>query len=91
MKRLETSWTIQISERNSAIIWRDCAVYMSENVMIQVVYEGGVFKPLQDTNRIFDEALSIALETGSRAADSFYIAAVKVEVAILIYKRFLYF
>jgi hypothetical protein len=56
----------------SAIIWRDCAVYMSENVKIQGVYEGGVFKPLQDTNRIFDEALSIALETGSRAADSFY-------------------
>ena len=37
-----------------------------------------------DTNRIFDEALSIALETGSRAADSFYIASVKVEGAILI-------
>jgi uncharacterized protein len=36
------------------------------------------------TSGIFDEALSIALETGSRAADSFYIAAAKVEKAILI-------
>jgi predicted nucleic acid-binding protein len=36
------------------------------------------------TSGIFDEALSIALETGSRAADSFYIAASKVEKAILI-------
>lgn len=35
-------------------------------------------------SRIFEEALSIALETGSRAADSFYIATAKVEDAILI-------
>lgn len=33
---------------------------------------------------IFDEALFVALETGSRAADSFYIAAAKIEDAILI-------
>ena len=34
---------------------------------------------------IFNEALSIALETGSRAADSSYKAAAKVEEAILIF------
>ncbi len=37
-----------------------------------------------NTNRIFDEALFVALETGSRAADSFYIATAKVEKAILV-------
>jgi predicted nucleic acid-binding protein len=36
------------------------------------------------TSRIFEEALSIARETGSRAADSFYIACAKSEEAILI-------
>jgi len=37
-----------------------------------------------DTSKIFNEALSTAMRTGSRAADSFYIAAAKVEQAILI-------
>ncbi|MGA9097492.1 MAG: type II toxin-antitoxin system VapC family toxin [Methanotrichaceae archaeon] len=37
-----------------------------------------------DTYRTFDKALSIALKTGSRAADSFYIATAIVEEAILI-------
>jgi predicted nucleic acid-binding protein len=37
-----------------------------------------------NTHRIFEEALSVALETGSRAADSFYIAAAKEEEVILI-------
>ena len=37
-----------------------------------------------NTSRIFEEALSIARETGSRAADSFYIACAKAEEAILI-------
>lgn len=37
-----------------------------------------------NTHMIFDEALFVALETGSRAADSFYIAAAKIEDAILI-------
>jgi predicted nucleic acid-binding protein len=37
-----------------------------------------------DTSKVFNEALSTALRTGSRAADSFYIAAAKVEEAILI-------
>lgn len=47
---------------------------------------GEIFKELAfvNNNRIFDEALSFALETGSRAADSFYIAAAKIEDAILI-------
>ena len=36
------------------------------------------------TSKIFEEALSIARETGSRAADSFYIACAKGEEAILI-------
>ncbi len=100
------------------------------NAKIRVVYEGGVFKPLQEinlcegtkafvvlkpgritsvarrrikkelvpkiceeifaelvfvnTSRIFEEALSIARETGSRADDSFYIACAKGEEAILI-------
>lgn len=45
-----------------------------------------IFKELAfvRTSDIFDEALSIALETGSRAADSFYIAAAKVDKATLI-------
>ena len=37
-----------------------------------------------DTYRTFDKALSIALKTGSRAADSFYIATAIVEETILI-------
>lgn len=37
-----------------------------------------------NTHMIFDEALFVALETGSRAADSFYIATAKIEDAILI-------
>jgi len=37
-----------------------------------------------DTYRIFGEALSIALETGSRASDSFYIASAKNKKAILV-------
>lgn len=37
-----------------------------------------------NTSKIFEEALSIALETGSRGADSFYIASAKVEKAILV-------
>jgi uncharacterized protein len=37
-----------------------------------------------NTSRTFEEARSIALETGSRAIDSFYIATAKVEEAILI-------
>lgn len=47
---------------------------------------GEIFRELAfiNTHRIFDEALSVALETGSRAADSFYIAAAKMGEAILI-------
>lgn len=47
---------------------------------------GEIFKELAFTNThsIFDEALFVALETGARAADSFYIAAAKIEDAILI-------
>ncbi|MGB7545760.1 MAG: type II toxin-antitoxin system VapC family toxin [Methanothrix sp.] len=37
-----------------------------------------------DTPRIFEEALSIALETGSRASDSFYIACARMQKAILV-------
>ena len=37
-----------------------------------------------NTSRIFEEAQSIALETGSRAADAFYIACAKAENAILV-------
>ena len=37
-----------------------------------------------DTSRIFEEALSIALETGSRASDSFFIASARTQKAILI-------
>lgn len=36
------------------------------------------------TSAIFDDALSISLETGSRAADSFYIAAARLEDSMLI-------
>lgn len=45
-----------------------------------------IFKELAfiRTSDIFNEALSIARVTGSRAADSFYIAAAKVEKATLI-------
>jgi uncharacterized protein len=39
---------------------------------------------LHQTSRIFEEALSIAQETGSRAADSFYIACAEAEKAILV-------
>ena len=47
---------------------------------------GEIFQELAfiNTRRIFDEALSVALETGSRAADSFYIATAKIEDSILI-------
>jgi predicted nucleic acid-binding protein len=37
-----------------------------------------------NTSRIFEDAQSIALETGSRAADAFYIACTKAENAILV-------
>jgi len=37
-----------------------------------------------NTSRIFEEAQSIAMETGSRAADSFYMACAKAEKAILV-------
>ena len=37
-----------------------------------------------DTSRIFEEALSIALETGSRASDSFFIASARIQKAILV-------
>ena len=45
------------------------------------IFQGLVFI---STPMIFNEALSIALETGSRASNAFYVAAARLEKAILI-------
>jgi len=45
------------------------------------VFAGMVFV---ETSRIFEEALSIALETGSRASDSFYIACARIQKSLLV-------
>jgi len=64
--------TAQISRR----VKRDLAPKICEEIFQELDFIG--------TSAIFEEALSIALETGSRAADSFYIAAAEVKEAILI-------
>ena len=64
--------TGQIARR----VKKDQAVKICEQIFQELAFI--------NTHMIFDEALFVALETGSRAADSFYIAAAKIEDAILI-------
>jgi len=67
---------VELSGQIARRVKRDLAPKISEEIFRELVFIR--------TSGIFDEALSIALETGSRAADSFYIAAARVERAILI-------
>ncbi|MCX6669570.1 MAG: type II toxin-antitoxin system VapC family toxin [Methanothrix sp.] len=67
---------VELSGQIARRVKRDLAPKISEEIFRELVFIR--------TSWIFDEALSIALETGSRAADSFYLAAARVERAILI-------
>jgi predicted nucleic acid-binding protein len=67
---------VELSGQIARRVKRDLAPKISEEIFRELVFIR--------TSGIFDEALSIALETGSRAADSFYLAAARVERAILI-------
>ncbi|MCX6677621.1 MAG: type II toxin-antitoxin system VapC family toxin [Methanothrix sp.] len=68
----KVEFTGQIARR----IKKELAPKICEEIFAELVFV--------NTSRIFEEALSIAQETGSRAADSFYIACAKGEEAILI-------
>jgi predicted nucleic acid-binding protein len=68
----KVEFTGQIARR----IKKELAPKICEEIFAELVFV--------NTSRIFEEALSIARETGSRAADSFYIACAKRNEAILI-------
>ena len=68
----KVEFTGQIARR----IKKELAPKICEEIFAELVFV--------NTSRIFEEALSIARETGSRAADSFYIACAKAENAILV-------
>lgn len=67
---------VELAGQIARRVKKDLAPKICEEIFQELVFI--------NTPTIFNEALSIALETGSRAADSFYIAAAKVEEAILI-------
>jgi uncharacterized protein len=67
---------IELTGQIARRVKRDLAPKICEEIFQELDFIG--------TSEIFDKALSIALETGSRAADSFYIAAAEVKEAILI-------
>jgi predicted nucleic acid-binding protein len=67
---------VELSGQIARRVKKNLAPKISEEIFQELVFIR--------TSGIFDEALSVALETGSRAADSFYIAAARVERAILI-------
>jgi predicted nucleic acid-binding protein len=62
----------QISRRTS----KEKALKICEEIFAELV--------IIETSKIYNEAFSIALETGSRASDSFYIASAMADRAILI-------
>lgn len=62
----------QISRRTS----KDKASGICDEIFAELIFI--------ETSKIYDEALSIALETGSRASDSFYIASAMPDRSILI-------
>ncbi len=64
--------TGQIARR----VQKEKAVKICQEIFAELIFV--------DTSRIFEEALSIAMETGSRASDSFYIACARVQKAILV-------
>jgi predicted nucleic acid-binding protein len=67
---------IELTGQIALRVKRDLAPKICEEIFQELDFIG--------TSAIFEEALSIALETGSRAADSFYIAAAVAKEAILI-------
>ena len=67
---------IELTGQIARRVKRDLAPKICEEIFQELDFIG--------TSAIFEEALSIALETGSRAADSFYIAAAEAKDAILI-------
>jgi predicted nucleic acid-binding protein len=67
---------IELTGQIARRVKKDLAPKICEEIFQELDFIG--------TSEIFDKALSIALETGSRAADSFYIAAAEVKEAILI-------
>jgi predicted nucleic acid-binding protein len=62
----------QISRRTS----REKALEICEEIFAELVFI--------ETSKIYDEAFAVALETGSRASDAFYIASAIADKAILI-------
>ena len=68
----KVEFTGQIARR----IKKELAPKICEEIFAELVFV--------NSSRIFEEALSIARETGSRASDSFYIACAKAEKAILV-------
>ncbi|MGV8174195.1 MAG: type II toxin-antitoxin system VapC family toxin [Methanothrix sp.] len=64
--------TGQIARR----VQKEKAVKICQEIFAELIFV--------DTSRIFEEALSIAMETGSRASDSFYIACARIQKAILV-------
>jgi predicted nucleic acid-binding protein len=67
---------VELAGQIARMVKKDLAPKICEEIFRELVF----INPPHD----FNEALSIARETGSRAAESFYIAAAKVEEAILI-------
>jgi predicted nucleic acid-binding protein len=67
---------VELSGQIARRVKKDLAPKICEEIFQELVF--------LKTSTIFDDALSISLETGSRAADSFYIAAARLEDSILI-------
>jgi len=67
---------VELAGQIARRVQKDKAIKICEEIFADLVFI--------DMSRIFEEALSIALKTGSRASDSFYIASARIEKAILI-------
>lgn len=67
---------VELSGQIARRVKKDLAPKICEEIFQELVF--------LKTSTIFDDALSISLKTGSRAADSFYIAAARLEDSILI-------
>jgi predicted nucleic acid-binding protein len=67
---------VELSGQIARRMQKEKAKKVCEEILADIVFI--------DTSLIFEGAHSIALETGSRALDSFYIASAKIEKSVLI-------
>lgn len=67
---------VELTGQVSRRVQKEKAAKICEEIFSELIFI--------DTSRIFEEALSIALETGSRASDSFFIASARMQKAILV-------